>query len=563
MKRRTSTATVRVYQYGLPFGPLPEHAERVDQQLYAAHRYRNELVAIERGRRGAVREVLGQHGDVAPLDARISELTAEIVALRQLLRLARQQTRRRVRDPEKAARIKEAQKERSALRADRRAILDRVAADPEIRAKLDAIETRLKIWLKVARATSGVYWGTYLLAEAAAQQARGEKMDPKFRAARAYSDQVGIDGSIGVQLQGGLGTPELLACTDQRVRLEMAGASRGGRRQRAILHVRVGSDGRAPIWASFPLVLHRPLPDDARLTWVRVQRRRIGTRFRWVALITAEAHSLDPIRRLPSVTAAVDIGWRRVEGGLAVATVRSEDGGAESIVMPWSIVESFRHADSIRSIRDRLFEERKPPIAEWLRTHELPAWLRLGTATVAHWRHGAKLTRLAYRWSRERFPGDVAGFDLVDAWRRRDRHLYQYEAGARDGALLRRREFYRVQAVRLAARYPRIVLAKLDLRETAKHVQVENGEDALAAREYRFVAAAGEFRAALSSAVVKSGGTVESVAVESKACHACGGLCAWDAAVYETHTCEHCGARWHVDDNQCRKLLAIARGRAA
>jgi hypothetical protein len=313
-----------------------------------------------------------------------------------------------------------------------------------------------------------------------------------------------------------------------------------------------------------PIVVHRPLPPDARITWVRVQRRRIGTRFRWEALITLEAESLRPVQRLPSVTAAVDIGWRRVDGGLRIATVRGEDGQTDAVILPMRLVERLDHAASLRSIRDRRTDEMRPILADWLRTHEVPEWLRRETAHVAQWRGGHRFTRLGYRWAERRFDGDAEAFELLDEWRRQERHLYQWEQSERDRAQLARRELYRVAAARIAERFPRIVLAELDLRETAKHTPLELGEDARAARVYRFEAAAGEFRDALTQAVTSRGGTVEIRQVLARACHACGGLCSWNAEVYEHHTCEHCGILWHADENQCRKLLAaVASGEAA
>ena len=47
----------RVYQFGLL--PPTDGADQVRAQLRAAHEYRNDLVAIERGRRTALRAVTG------------------------------------------------------------------------------------------------------------------------------------------------------------------------------------------------------------------------------------------------------------------------------------------------------------------------------------------------------------------------------------------------------------------------------------------------------------------------------------------------------------------------
>jgi transposase len=164
--------------------------------------------------------------------------------------------------------------------------------------------------------------------------------------------------------------------------------------------------------------------------------------------------------------------------------------------------------------------------------------------------------RIGYRWAEERFPGDEEGFALVDAERRQDRHLPQWEASERDRAIGARRELYRIAAKRIAMKFPRVVLANLDLSNTARRARGEEKDVARASRVYRFDAAAGEFRDALEKAVVGSGGTVEWRDVPARACHSCGGVCSWNAETQERHTCEHCGTIWQADENQCRKLLA-------
>jgi hypothetical protein len=41
--------------------------------------------------------------------------------------------------------------------------------------------------------------------------------------------------------------------------------------------MRLGSDEhKKPIWATFPAVIHRPLPPDARIMSATITRRRLG-----------------------------------------------------------------------------------------------------------------------------------------------------------------------------------------------------------------------------------------------------------------------------------------------
>src|SRR3990167_3950328 len=186
-----------VYRYGLP-RQLTGQVE-VAQQIGAAHRYYNALVALERQRRGQLAAIA--------LDA-----------------------------------------------PDRVVLMDRVAEDTA------GEQRRL-------RKTCGVYWGTYLLVEAAVLQARRAKEAPHFH---AWSFGA---GRIGVQLQGGLSVERLCAGTDQRLRLApVPDDSRAVSRRhdpargigRSAVHVRVGIDERGgPGWATWQGGLPRPLPAHA------------------------------------------------------------------------------------------------------------------------------------------------------------------------------------------------------------------------------------------------------------------------------------------------------------
>jgi len=564
MKRRTSTLPVRVYRYGL-LAPT-EGAAVVEDQMWRAHRYKNALVAHERARRSAFREICAQDTLVADLDASLALLQHRIDEARKRMKAASARARKRVADPGGRALVARLAAEAKALRAERRAAVKGLRSP--VKELVEAMQERAAVWAKAERAASGLYWGTYLAVEKAADQMCKSKSDPKFRGARPYSDQVGIDGLLAVQCQKGLAVAAIHG-SDTRVRIAPmrpdAWSDRRMSTKRTVLKFRVGSVGREPLWAEFPILMHRPLPADGRITWVHVQRRRVGTRFRWECLFTVEAATLEKPSRLPSVTAAVDFGWRRTGDGLRIARAVTEDGDTEDLILPLSVVMRQRKPDDVRSIRDKHFDRMRPSLVAWLATHDHPDWLARDLAHLELWRSTARLTRVAYRWCDRRFDGDEEIFEAVDSWRRQDRHLYQWEQSSRSKAVGARRAHYRNVASQWAKRYPRIVItSKLDLSETAKRPEPGEIEDAEAAHVYRKEAAAGEFRAALVQAVRSSGGTVVIVDVPAQTCHACGGICDWDPSTTDHHTCEHCGVSWQCDDNMCQKLhAALASGEAA
>jgi hypothetical protein len=127
---------MKVYQYGLR--PATENAAVVAEQMWLAHRYRNTLVEIERGRRAAVRRLCEASDELAAYDA--APETEKKQAAIVLIEARRAAFRKRKEDV----------------------------------ARVNALALELH---KSARAHCGVYWGTYLLVEDAMDASR--KADAK------------------------------------------------------------------------------------------------------------------------------------------------------------------------------------------------------------------------------------------------------------------------------------------------------------------------------------------------------------------------------------------------
>src|SRR5690606_29855257 len=247
---------IRIYGYTLL--PPTLNAQLVEEQMRAGHRYRNTLVEIERERRERVAGVLSGHVDTKPLAKQIAALTEERERLRLEIKANRAATRSRPEAAEDRARVRDLGARIKDLREQLRAAKAAIVADPEIQAKLDEIEQWSRARIKEERARCGAYWGTYLHAEAAADQGRKSKTPPRF--ARWTGE-----GRIGVQIQGGIDIDELT--TDTQLQIREHEDPRTGRRAgaRKLLRMRVGSEGRAPIWAEWPMIMHRALPDGARI----------------------------------------------------------------------------------------------------------------------------------------------------------------------------------------------------------------------------------------------------------------------------------------------------------
>jgi hypothetical protein len=277
-----------VYRYGLR--RPTQNAELVREQMLAAARYRNTLVEIERGRRAALRAEYGACSTVVALE---QAAEAAELGLAEVLRQAREErvrTQVRKDSPERKAAIEVARARRREARGALAAERKRLRETPEIAARFDAINAAAADLRRNARAHCDVYWGTYQLIEDQDQAARkaplfaaGEPNDPRF------TRNTG-EGAVSVQLVGGINEASL--ASDTQVQLARVD-DRSGRDRFRLLSVRVGSDdARRPIFAVWPMKMHRPLPEGCRIKRVTVTRKLRGPYEEWAALFSVEVTRL-------------------------------------------------------------------------------------------------------------------------------------------------------------------------------------------------------------------------------------------------------------------------------
>ena len=237
---------IRVYQYGL-LQPTTGQ-DLVWTQLRSAHRYYNRLIEIERERRAAYRAFRSAHG-LADLEAEYASAQAEIERARDAVSAQRGRDRSRKTDPALRAVVVAAVAAAREIAALLRVRSAEMARDPVLLVESDRINDEARARVKVARAECGVYWGTYLLVEAAVDAAVKSKTDPAFR---RWDGR----GRLGVQIQGGMPAGELFG-DDTRAQIAPTADHRAGRRAgtRRMLRLRVGSTpDRQPIWAEWPMV---------------------------------------------------------------------------------------------------------------------------------------------------------------------------------------------------------------------------------------------------------------------------------------------------------------------
>lgn len=517
-----------VFRYGL----LRPDVDVIDE-LKRAHKYRCNLVAIERGRRHAIRELALRYNDLAALEKTARELEQG------------EFTAEETKDSRKTAKkaVYEARKTLRNL--------------PEYVQGCAGIDEIAAALVRNAREYCGVYWGTYLLIEQEAQQARLSPFYDGLEPNDPHFPRWNGEGRLGVQVQGGMSVPHLVSDKDTRLRIapgiKLKESTRpgGGKRtkQRRQLWFRIGSlEKGKPMWAKFPMMLHRDIPEGSRIKAAQVHRRLIGPQEEWYVTIICQVPA--PPAKTETNPIAVDFGWRVKDDGLRVAFWRDTQGNTGEIRIDEKQISSLRYSETLRGIRDRAFNEAVGRLPK-----DGPEWFRKATETVGQWRSIARLVSLVRKWKTNRWEGDEADYEQLEAWRYKDHHLWVWESYQRVGSIRTRRERYRLIAAKLASKYGSLVIAQFDLREVAKVESTDN----TTSRSNRQLAAVSELRMSLVHAFQSRGGAVHKVSDVNKTltCSECLAVQKnWDRSKSGIeHTCEKCNARWDQDDNHTINLL--------
>jgi hypothetical protein len=595
MKRRTSTLPVRVYQYGV--GEPTSGGELLDQQMFIAHRHKNALVEIWRIKREALRE---EQASVLPLEEEKNTLVARREELRAAIGRTRSAARKRI--PVSAEIAEQLDVVNAELKAKRELLRDAKAvlwSDPEFLERVKKIDEDHKQRVKDCQhrfADGGqqiddckrgcpknyhtarqitrcaeecnkkrapLYWGNYLADEAdldpLGRLPLKEEMDPGFHRWNGR-------GRSGIQFQGGLDVADLFNGRGTLMQIDPipedtfehdeAGRwkkTRGERRRasRTTVRFRVGSDEKGhPIWVEMPMVLHRPLPEGGRIKEARILRKKIASHHRMVLQMRIEA-DYNSQRPHGEGMLALDLGWR---SGNQLRIGYWYDGTSHRpVTLPESIPEALSHVESLRSIRDRNFNEMRAWFCAWKKGKDFPEWLESMTETIAAWKSPGRLAKVALVWRGKRWNGDKGGYQRLEGWRKQDKHLWEWEANERHKTLGHRLEEYRQFALWAFKHYACVALEDFDLRRVAELREPEKKEKEphKEARHNRVVAAVSTLRLAIKNAATSCGGTIKLVPPEytTLQCHVCGFIEKWDAAPQVMHTCSNCGATWDQDHN--------------
>lgn len=590
--------SMKVYEYGLRHPT--KNQDEVLRQIRQSARYYNQLVEIERARRGAIRDLeRASCPDLAAVEGAIAEHEGLIETARRTHRAVKAETRKAVDTGARDTALAALYAAIKTLRSRAGELRKSVRGTAEYRDRVAEIDAAAGTKVRDARARCEVYWGTYLLIEAAVDAAKKAPAKPRGpRPATPWHllphfKRFDGEGSIGVQLQGGLAVADVLGEGDTRFQIipqpdaPAPTSNRQRLRPRMIARVRIGSIGRAPVWAEFPFLMHRPLPDGGTIKWARVALDQREGRRRWFLQITVDAPDPVPDAGRRGVV-AVDLGWRKVDGGIRAAYWVDDGGRQGSLVLPDSIEARMSKAEAIRSSRDALLDEVKADLLAALgasgvvgtggasgtvggsgaggdgATSTGGVLSRLSPAnrervrTMHAWRSPGRFVAMLRAMESDRVSGDEDIVARLDAYWRRDLHLWRYERGLAREAMGHRRDVYRVFAAKLATEYGAIAVEKWDMRDTAE--RDEDGDETYAgARRRRVVVAPYELRQCIEHAASSRGTEIVRVdaAYTTIRSHASGAPTVDDPA--ESIELRYAdGLVIDQDENAARRILASA-----
>jgi hypothetical protein len=560
-------AVVKVYTYAVV---LPWHDDRFDAILSSMHTYANKLIELERLKRDRLHGILLDHyPQYAGMEAAEKAIEERLAKIDGEWRMINQQARRhtdqqvlRQQKRDAAARLKALRKQMSAYRAAHstketlvnskgREFRITVWDNPEYQVEVDTVKEHHKTLHAHERKACGLPWGCYQMVEDLVSHSSRTSVQPKFRRWTG-------EGSMGTHLQGSAAcTPQAaLVGRSQWVRLRpipLPTRKAARRNRRYYCDLRIGTERRKPIWLSVPIVMHREMPQNGKITWVKVQRRRVGTHYKYEVQFTLDA-DLHPDCAASGLV-AVEVGYRLVPGGLRVATWIGDDGRQGELILPRDRVEDWWRPEQYRSDRDMKFDKIKVDLSEWLRANDHPGWLRKRCQHLAQWRSQARLAAVVLQWREDRFMGDEEMYVRLEKWRYYDRIQYDQQEHIRQHWIRWRRHCYREFAAELRRQYHTLAIKDVDWKKLIA-VPAPDEEVKEATRVYYRLASPSALEQILKDAFAE---TLEvKGAYQTRSCSHCGSVEDFDQAE-QYHTCESCGQSWDQDINAALNTLREAR----
>ncbi len=279
-------------------------------------------------------------------------------------------------------------------------------------------------------------------------------------------------------------------------------------RSRTRVRIRVASVGRAPIWLELPMVMHRPLPEEGVVKAAEITRRRVGSHVAYALALTVHTEDRTEITFAHGNTLAVALGCEPRRDGLRVAVCLGSDGARQELVLPNRLLARFHTLDQLASLRSRGHRAAVQEMEAWCGAHQplVPAWLDEGLRSPTS-NASETLRALAEHWRLHRFLGDETAFPRLEAWRKRDKRLLEWQANLWEKCLGFREDLYRTFAHQMASGHDRVVIHKPVLQHLRERPMAETRDSPrqMSSRRLTQMAALFSLQKAIEQAFAKAG----------------------------------------------------------
>lgn len=446
----------KVYKYGLL--PPVEGAEIVAQQLDLAWRSACARVAIEQAYREDRAVIYREHGPTVAAIGVLNDLRQDARA-----RLATLHTSKKApMTPEARAirgEIRSLGEQIKALRPqatkEREAIREQGLLVELDNRRNEALLDQCREWSK-----AGLFWGNrQLIADAHVQRIKSWK---DLRAPSSWD-------LVGGQIMGGMPTETFVNGGDGRLALSeprpVPGRGRDGRgRPLPMVTVRIGRDDSTATW---PVILHRPLPENGSIRNVRVCRKTVGRNTRWHLLLAVTVPDPEPVSCEGPVVAVCP-----APGGLsgksaviaAAMWVDTQDKAGAYVLQP-KLVSRLQHVIDHQAVRDKRRDVLIGKLRDWIAKNGRPeSW----PPSLLLWESCNRWRAFVAAWGQHRMANDAEVYADAEAWAMQDRHLWDWMAHDSARGLARRMNDYRVWAASLADEYGGIVVPDTDYAEAKR-----------------------------------------------------------------------------------------------
>lgn len=633
---------VVTYRYAVR-GALPA---AVLDEIHRGHIARNRITGVYRDAGRKIAALRATQPGVAEAKDAVRRADDEVAQLQEQIQARKAATRTRRPDPALSGRLAAARGAAREARAALTAAAD--AAGQGLAGQEGAIRAAAYTDIRAlyAQAVSGdlyqdspvpgaLYWATFNMVDRQQLTALGKVIKRRMEGQPAELGFRSWDatGTITVQLSrdarrgpGAPRTPAVLADAEggrwQNVLLLLPGRSEAewaalprAERTRAEVRLRVGS-GSSQAMQTLPIVLHRPLPDDADIATMQVTVTRV-TSSRIKAHVAFSVRVPDPAPPAAGPLAAMHTGWRVLEdGAIRVAVITGappppeglglikdarsararqqaraagtrsgipgrpwagipaagqesgvrDHGTWQEIVIPAAVRHTDKHARSLQSIRARETETARAAIAAHLAAYPASRELIDPDGTLDRWRSPRRFARaLEALESADPVTGQAALLAELRAWHEQEQRLETWQAYERMRHIVGwRRDLYRQVAAWLASTASVIVVDSWSAVRTRPAADREEASRMMAARANAVLAAPGDLRQAVAVAAGRRGVPVRKAPAGASGLHyGCpagrGELPAEDRARHLIVTCRGCGRQVDQDRNTLAGMIAASQ----